>query len=91
MKGGEAVTHYIPALCERNGRQERAVCGEWIRAHEFSTEPTCATCRAYLAADAALGDDPFGTPDPLGSLPVRPEPDPVKEYEQHMRQKWSAQ
>lgn len=61
MKGGEAVTHYIPALCERNGRQERAVCGEWIRAHEFSTEPTCATCRAYLAADAALGGDPFGT------------------------------
>lgn len=87
MKGGEAVTHYIPALCERNGRQERAVCGAWIRAHEFSLEPTCATCRAYLAADAELGDDPCGSPDPQAALSVRTEPDPVAEYQQRMRQK----
>lgn len=42
------MTHYIPAFTERNGHQQRTVCGTWIRSNAHSAEPTCAECRAYL-------------------------------------------
>lgn len=81
---GLLPTHYAPYFTERNGHKQLTVCGEWIRPTEHSTEPTCPTCQAYLQADEAMGDDPFGTPS-NAPAPRRAEPDPIQEYEQHMR------
>ena len=43
-------THWIPPFTKNgpNGTQ-LSVCGEWVRAEDFSTEPTCPACAAELA------------------------------------------
>lgn len=46
-------THYLPYFTRSDGRVQRAVCGEMIHAVDHTAEPTCATCRRWLDADAA--------------------------------------
>jgi hypothetical protein len=82
---GLIPTHYIPMFTARAGRLQQAACGEYAGSSEHSTEPTCPTCRAYLEADAAMGDDPVGTPITT-ELPRTHEPDPVAEYDRRYAQ-----
>jgi hypothetical protein len=48
----------------RPPRRLQAVCGETIESTMSTTEPTCPTCAAYLAADPdkdKTGAEVFGT------------------------------
>lgn len=47
-----AETHYILPITERNGRFQLSACNRWVLDRDHSTEPTCATCAAYLLDDS---------------------------------------
>ncbi len=46
-------THYITYFTDRrrDGRQLSA-CSAWVTILDYSTEPTCPACKAWLDADA---------------------------------------
>jgi hypothetical protein len=73
-------THYIPALTERNGRDQLAACNRWVRSTEHSDEPTCPTCLKYVLDDSRelSADDIFGALDRSTLVPVRPDFDPTR-------------
>jgi hypothetical protein len=52
VERAKAPTHYIPPFTRVNGRQQETVCGLWIREREFSREPTCPACAAWLVQSA---------------------------------------
>lgn len=67
-------THYIPAFTARNGHDQQAACGRWVRATEHTAEPSCPNCRAYLEQDAEddtkTAEEMFGPSD--SSQTVKP-------------------
>ncbi len=47
-------THYIPAFTVFRGhtqRRQQAACGSFVSKDDFSSEPTCPECLAYVNAD----------------------------------------
>jgi hypothetical protein len=48
----KAPTHYIPPFTRVNGRQQEAACRAWVLEREFSREPTCPACAAWLVQSA---------------------------------------
>lgn len=52
------TTHYLPAFTQSRGRvgsahyEEKTACGIWIQEDQFSCEPTCTECQAWLEEDA---------------------------------------
>ena len=56
------MTHYVPAFVPA-GRHPQAVCGAFIHSDaEFSVEPTCPTCKAWLESDTTTIES-FDRPD----------------------------
>ncbi len=63
------MTHYIPAFTERNGKDQRAVCGAWVRFPSHANEPTCAECKAYVEGPGQMtADDAFGPDVPVETI-----------------------
>jgi hypothetical protein len=45
-------THWIPPFTHAIRGQQRAICGQMVETRQFSTEPSCAECAAYLVQTA---------------------------------------
>ncbi len=52
------LTHYIPYLTHiRPDGLQLSICDIYVERREFSTEPTCHACAAYLAKEADWIED----------------------------------
>lgn len=80
------LLHYVPAITERIGRRERAVCGALVEGGQFSTEPTCDLCRDWLTRDAQDTADLLDYLRTPLSHPVKHVPfDPCGDYAERRR------
>lgn len=68
------MTHYVPAFVPKSRRGDQAVCGAYVRAEsEFSTEPTCPGCKAWLDDASTTTAASFDVDRSVVGEPIEPQ------------------
>lgn len=84
-------THYAPDFRKDVRTSQLAVCGVRFWSENFSATPNCPQCAEWVARDQEAFDRTANAPYDDAPQPVRSaERDPVAEFQQEYRQRFSG-